>query len=148
MAGDDAARRAIAAVVNAVVAAWNRHDAAAYAAPFAEDADFTSVFGLLAKGRAAIEASHAAIFKTMFKDSHLTADETRIRFIRPDVAAVDVRWTMTGARDPQGKVWPARQGLLNQIVTEQRGTWSIAVSHNMDLPPPERIRALAALLKR
>jgi uncharacterized protein (TIGR02246 family) len=145
---DDKAKREIRGLVDALATAWNRHDARAYAAPFAEDAEFTNVFGLVQKGSAAIEAAHAAIFKTMFKDSHLELTETRIRFIRPDIAAVDARWTMTGARDPQGKEWPARQGLLNQIASREHGAWSIAVSHNMDLPAPELIQAIAGQMKR
>jgi len=145
---DDKARRDIQALVDALVAAWNAHDARAYALPFAPEAEFTNVFGLVQKGRAAIEAAHAAIFNTMFKDSRLALTETRIRFIRPDIAAIDVRWTMTGARDPTGKPWPARHGLLNQIATREHGVWSIAVSHNMDLPAPEMIKAIVAQTKR
>jgi hypothetical protein len=38
----------------------------------------------------------------MFKDSHLSVAETRVRPIRPDVASVEVKWKMTGARDPHG----------------------------------------------
>lgn len=128
-------RGAIATLVAALVDAWNRHDAAAYAAPFAADAEFTTVFGTVQHGRAAIAAAHAAIFRGMFRDSRLAVHETRIRFLRPDVAAVDVAWTMAGARDPQGKDWPDRRGLLNLVATREAAGWSIAVSHNMDLPP-------------
>ena len=77
---------AIQSIVTALVEAWNRHDAHAFAAPFAEDAEFTNVFGMVQKGRAGIEAAHAPIFKTMFKDSRLSVTETRVRLIRSDVA--------------------------------------------------------------
>ena len=94
------ADKAIEDLVRALEAAWNRHDAHAFAQAFAEDADFTNVFGMVATGRAAIEALHAPLFKTMVKDSRLTVTHTSVRLIRPDVAAVDVKWTMTGALDP------------------------------------------------
>jgi hypothetical protein len=81
----------------------------------------------------------------MFKDSHLTVTETRVRLIRSDVAAVDVRWSMAGARDPHGNPWPRREGLLNWIVTNHSGQWLIDVSHNMDLPSPDLAQAQAAL---
>jgi uncharacterized protein (TIGR02246 family) len=139
--------RAIDALVAGLVEAWNRHDAHVFAAAFADDAEFTNVFGMVQKGRAAIEAAHAPIFKSMFRGSHLAVKETRIRLIRPDVASVDVRWTMTGARDPHGNPWPEREGLLNWIVTDHGGNWLIDVSHNMDLPSPDLAKAQAPLSK-
>ena len=145
MTTDKNAEQAIKGLAHALEAAWNRHDARALAEPFAEDADFTNVFGMLATGRAAIEALHAPLFKTMFTDSRLTVTETSIRMIRPDVAAVDVNWTMTGARDPHGNPWPERTGLLNWIVTRHGERWLIDVSHNMDLPPADLAKAQAAL---
>ena len=84
----------------------------------------------------------------MFTDSRLTVLETRVRMIRPDVAAVDVKWTMTGARDPHGNPWPERVGLLNWIVTRHGERWLIDVSHNMDLPSPDLAKAQAALSKQ
>ena len=146
MMTDKNAEQAIKGLAHALEAAWNRHDARALAEVFAEDADFTNVFGMVATGRVAIEALHAPLFKTMFKDSHLTVLETRVRMIRPDVAAVDVKWTMTGARDPHGNPWPEREGLLNWIVTDHDGAWLIDVSHNMDLPSPDLAKAQAALI--
>lgn len=88
---------------------------------------------MLTQGRAAIAASHAAIFQTMFSDSMVTIKETRIRFIRDDVAAVDARWEMTGARDAQGKPWPLRRGLMSMIATQEDCAWLFRVFHNQDL---------------
>src|SRR5262245_47509918 len=139
------ADKAIEDLVRALEAAWNCHDAHAFAQAFAEDADFTNVFGMVQKGRAGIEAGHAPIFKTIFKDSRLAVTETRVRLIRRDVAAVDVKWTMTGARDPHGNPWPERAGLLNWIVTRHGERWLIDFSHNMDLPSPDLAKAQAAL---
>lgn len=147
MTGKEAARAAIEARVAALVAAWNRHDAAAFAEGFAENVDFTNVFGLLAQGRAAITASHAAIFKGLFSDSILALTDSRIRFIRDDVAAIDARWEMTGARDPQGNPWPKRHGLMSMIATEENGAWWFSVFHNQDLPPSERVEEIGRLLR-
>ena len=141
------AHKAIEDLARALEAAWNRHDAHALAVSFAEDADFTNVFGMVATGRAAIEALHAPLFKTMFKDSRLTVTDTSVRLIRPDVAAVDVKWTMTGAFDPHGNPWPKREGLLNWIATRHGDGWLVDVSHNMDLPSPDLAKAQAALSK-
>ena len=148
MTTDKNAEQAIKGLAHALERAWNRRDAHALAEVFAADADFTNVFGMLATGRAAIEGLHAPLFKTMFKDSHLTVTETNVRMIRPDVAAVDVKWTMTGARDPHGNPWPERAGLLNWIATGHGDGWLIDVSHNMDLPSADLAKAQAALSKK
>jgi len=148
MTADKSVEQAIEGLARALETAWNRHDAHALTEPFAEDADFTNVFGMAVRGRAAIETLHAPLFKTMFTDSHLRILETRVRMIRPDVAAVDVKWTMTGARDPHGNPWPERIGLLNWIVTRHGERWLIDVSHNMDLPSPDLAKAQAALSKQ
>jgi uncharacterized protein (TIGR02246 family) len=131
-----AERRAIETQLAALENAWNRHDAAAFAAVFAEDADFVNVFGMPATGRKAIQEFHAPIFATLFRDSRLSLVEKRVRFLGSEVAAVDARWEMTGARDPQGNAWPKRRGLLSFVAT--RGSeWRFDVAHNMELPPTD-----------
>ncbi|HWA48806.1 MAG TPA: SgcJ/EcaC family oxidoreductase [Dongiaceae bacterium] len=148
MTQKETAQQAIDRIVTDMTAAWNRHDVAAFGAAFAEDAEFTNVFGMVQRGRPEIEALHAPLFKTIFKDSVLTSTEIRLRMIRPDVAAVDVRWKMSGARNPMGEPWPEREGILNWVVTQHGDRWLIDVSHNMDLPPPELVKAQTALVKK
>ncbi len=145
MTQKEAARQAIDKIVSNMTAAWNQRDVAAFGAAFAEDAEFTNVFGMRQSGRAEIEASHAPLFKTIFKDTELIAIETRVRLIRPDIAAVDVRWKMSGARDPMGNPWPEREGILNWVVTLHEDRWLIDVSHNMDLPESELRKARGAI---
>jgi uncharacterized protein (TIGR02246 family) len=116
--------------------AWNRHDARAFSNVFTEDADFTNVFGEGATGRKEVEKFHAPIFNSIFKNSHQTITKSKIRFIKPDVAAVDAWWEMEGVTDLDGKAMPARKGLLNFIMTPKGDTWLVAVMHNMDLREP------------
>ena len=116
--------------------AWESHDATALAENFADDADFTNVRGTQAHGRQAITAMHEFLFKGPFKDSHIHTLEMQVRFLRDDLAAVDLHWEMTGANLPDGTPWPDRKGLANAIVEKRDGKWLILVSHNMDLPDP------------
>ena len=126
--------KGIKQVLTAFVEAWNHHDAKAFSMVFAEDADFTNVRGMSAHGRAEVEKFHAPRFATKFKGSNQKIAEIRIRFITPDVAAVDARWEMTGAKGPDGQDIPLRKGLLNFIMTRSSGQWLIMIMHNMDLP--------------
>src|SRR6202022_5009609 len=86
--------KAIKDVLIRFVEAWTPHDAKAFSMVFAEDADLTNVRGMGAHGRAEVEKMHAPRFATNFKDSNQKITETKIRFITPDVAAVDARWEM------------------------------------------------------
>lgn len=115
------------------VEAWNRHDAKAFSMVFAEDADFTNVVGASAHGRSEVEKFHAPMFATIFKDTVLKVTKTKIRFVKPDVAAVDAWWEMTGAKTREGRDIPLRKGLLNFVMIKEGDRWLIAVMHNMDL---------------
>jgi uncharacterized protein (TIGR02246 family) len=124
--------------------AWEAHDATALAENFTEDADFTNVRGTHAHGRKAIVDMHEFLFKGPFKDSHIHTLDMQVRFLRDDLAAIDLHWEMTGANLPDGTPWPDRKGLANAIVEKQNGKWLIAVSHNMDLPDPQSRTQAAA----
>src|SRR6476469_4616449 len=67
------------AICAAMEAAWNAGDGAAYAATFAEDADFVNVLGHHARGRAEIAAGHQGIFDSVYKGSrnHLRFEHLR-----------------------------------------------------------------------
>jgi uncharacterized protein (TIGR02246 family) len=135
---------AVRAVVASFDQAVNAKDAIAFARVFHADADFTNVVGISAHGRKAIEEFHRPLFEgdgttgiSSFKNAVLTIVNTQVRFIRPDVASVDIRWTQTGAV-LNGKPAGLRKGLLSLLVTKAKGEWGIAVMHNMNLPadPP------------
>jgi uncharacterized protein (TIGR02246 family) len=136
---------AASAILADLERAWNAHDPTAWAAAFHEDADFTNVFGMHARGRRDIESFHTPIFATVFKDSRLAFEPVRVRRLRRDVASLDVRWRMAGARDPRGGEWPQRRGLINATLTRERGRWAIAVLHNMELAEDGRAQAQEAL---
>ena len=127
--------KAIHPLVADFMDAWNKHDAHAFAETFTEDADFTNVRGDAAHGRRAVEDFHAPIFATRFKNTHITADEVRIRFLSSDLASLDVRWEMTGAIEADGTPIAIRKGLLNWIVTRHGDRWLILMMHNQEFTP-------------
>ena len=135
-AGHAADEAAIKAVVDERwMGGWNAHDAHRFSSMFANDADFTNVRGQSASGQADIEKFHAVAFERFFKQSHQTGEVTKIRFLRPDLAAVDIHWEMTGAVDNTGKPSPYRTGLANCIFIKSGGDWLVAIMHNTELTP-------------
>jgi uncharacterized protein (TIGR02246 family) len=132
--GQSSVEDAIQNSLNDLTSAWNVHDPKAFARAFTDDADFTNVRGLSAHGRGSIAEFHTKPFATWFKSSNLKITNKKVRLIRPDLAAVDAWWEMTGSVDPAGKEIPFRKGLLNFLMTKTGDKWLIIVMHNMDLP--------------
>ncbi len=58
-------------VIKQLEDAWNSADGAAFAAPFAPDADFVNIRGELHTGQEAIAAGHQQIFTTIYAGSTL-----------------------------------------------------------------------------
>ena len=129
----------IRAVVESEGDAWNRGDAEAFAAHYAEDGSFTNVIGQQLYGKPAFVAQHARIFSTIYKGSHNTFLVTKIKFLRPDVAVVDIDGALVGAtRLPPG-IKAGEDGAvhvkLQEVMTREKGVWWIAAFHNVAVTP-------------
>ncbi len=127
-------KAAILATLAKGVEAWNTHNSVAFSEKYTSDADFTNVLGQSAHGRQNIDKFHSPLFSTVFKESKLTYTNIIIRFLTADIAAVDIRWNMTGVTTPDGVPRPRREGLANLIMMLEKGSWLIKISHNMNLP--------------
>ena len=130
--GQSADDAAIRKTIDAFLAAFNRHDAKGWAAPFLEDGDFTNVTGLTRHGRKEVEERFAGLFAKGLKDAHRTCTVRHIRFIKPDVAAVDAEWELVGSRASDGSENPVRKGLFTWTMVKQGGRWQFAVFHESE----------------
>ena len=115
---------AVRALVSTYADAWNHGDAAGFASVFAPDADFTSIRLDRAHTRQEIADGHAAIFATIYKDTRIQPAVERIRYVRPDVAVVDVDGQLSDASgapmfDAHAQFVAARDGAGWQIVAFQ-----------------------------
>lgn len=137
-AADDAAIRGIIADE---VAAWNTGDAVAYSRHFAADGTFTNIVGQFFTGYDAFVKQHEVIFAGRFKNTTLQQDVVSLKFIRPDVAVVEVLTAVTGVG--VGQLAPGTSGdttgrlrtRLLQVVAKQGRTWKIVTYHNVDVKP-------------
>jgi uncharacterized protein (TIGR02246 family) len=128
----DADSAAIRLVITNFLDAFNRHDAHAWAMPFAEDGDFTNVTGLTRHGRKEVEERFTELFASRLKTAHRTSTVRHIRFITPDVAAVDADWELVGSKASDGSENPVRKGLFTWVLTKQNGHWLFAVFHESE----------------
>ena len=126
---------AIRAIVIRLQDAWNAGDSKAWAAPFAEDADYVIVNGMRVKGRAIIESGHRGIFDTIYKGSHINGSVKSVRFIRDDVAIAHVEWLL---KYNDGDTPRENRAMNSIIVTKEKGVWSITAFHNTPILPAQR----------
>ncbi len=122
-------------IVGRFTDAWNRHDMAALAALFAEEADFVNVVGMWWRSRAEIEAAHAEAHATFFKDSRLEGELASLKQLTPEVAVVHVRWQLTGQLEPDGTIGAPRRGILVFVLARAAGGWRARVAQNTDIMP-------------
>lgn len=131
--GDD--ERNIRATLAEYEATWNEHRPEGMQRFFAEDAEITNVVGVTKCGRAgAVAFAQTPQYQAMYSAAHQHFDDVAVRLLTGNIAAVDVRWTMTGARHPDGTAWENRHGLLNLIMTKENGGWLIDLFHNAEFP--------------
>ena len=123
---------AIRQVIDEFVAAFNRHDAAGWAMPFAEDGDFTNVSGLTKHGRKEVEERFKVLFAGPLKNAHRTVTVRHIRFAKPDVAFADAEWALDGSLAADGSVNPVRKGIFTWVMVKQDGRWKFADFHESE----------------
>lgn len=130
---------AIEALVAAESDAWDRGDAKAFAERFTSDGSFTNLIGKVYYGREEFEERHAEIFKTIYKGSRLKQSIGKLRFIRPDVAVVDINAELSGfVNAPPGvrtEVDHLIRAKLQLVLVKERGDWWITAYHNVAVTP-------------
>lgn len=119
--------------------AWNRGDASAWAAPYAEDAEFINILGSVFSGKAAIRTRHAEIFDRAFRGSTMKATVRQVRMLGATVMVVDSDTEVRNFRQLPPNVLPTSNGVLRtrlKHVLEKRGSlWQIVASQNTDVKP-------------
>lgn len=119
-------------------AAWNAHDAVAYAQLFTPGGDVVNVVGWWWRGRDAIQSKLAGAFAHAFRDSTLTITATDIRFLADNLAIAHVQWTMSGAVMPAGLPVP-KAGIQLQVLRRQGGKWLIESFQNTNSLPEQAL---------
>jgi uncharacterized protein (TIGR02246 family) len=120
-------RTAAENIVARLESAWKAMDGAAFAQPFAEDADFVTIRAEHFHGRPAIGAGHAAIFASIYAGSTTQMRVETARLLRPGVGLVHVRSVLNV---PQGPLAGKHAACFSMVLTKGGGEWEIAAFHN------------------
>ncbi len=131
-------RAAITALLADQCAAWDRGDAAGFAARTLDDVVFTNIVGMFSVGRAPFVAQHERIFATIYKASTNRQTIEHITMVRPDVAIVDSLAELRGFHAlPPGAI--ATDGVLSarleQVMVREADGWWVASFHNVAVNP-------------
>ena len=123
-------REQITAIIDSWERAWNSHDMHALAALFHEDGIWILWTGEVWKGRTAIEDGHAAVHKTVFRNSVQRERLEELTFVGPNAAVVRFYSTLTGDERYPDQVVRSRKIL---IVTKRDGAWRVGWGQNTRL---------------
>lgn len=142
-AGD---REQITAILGRWEDAWNTHDMAAFASLFHEDGVWVLWTGEVWSGRQVIEEGHAAVHKTIFRNSIQREHLEGLTFVGPDAAVVRFCSVLTGSEQSPNEPIRSRKFL---VVTRRQGVWKMSWGQNTrlrsDVPDSE---CFATLRKR
>jgi uncharacterized protein (TIGR02246 family) len=108
---------AIRALYKQLMNGWNSGDGNAFAAPFAEDADFVAFDGSYFKGQQEIASFHQMLFDQFLKGTRLVGKVRSVRFLTPDVA---VMHAVGGTVMPgQSDLDPERNSIQTLVATKR-----------------------------
>ncbi|HEY9401160.1 MAG TPA: SgcJ/EcaC family oxidoreductase [Pyrinomonadaceae bacterium] len=124
-AADESAVRALS---QKCVEGWNKGSGEAFAAQFAEDADYVVVNGMHIKGRRQNAAAHQQIFDTFYKGTRLWVQVKSVRFLRPDIALMH---TVSRVLKPgESDASPEPEAIQTWTVSKHGNEWLVDAFHN------------------
>ena len=123
-------REQITALVRSWEEAWNSHDMRALANLFHEDGIWILWTGQVWTGRKTIEEGHAAVHRTVFRNSIQRERLEELTFVGPDAAVVRFYSTLTGDERSPNEVVRSRKILM---VSRREGMWRVGWGQNTRL---------------
>jgi uncharacterized protein (TIGR02246 family) len=117
-------------------------EARAFANLFAEDADFINVVDRAVHGRENIYKHHVPVFKNRPASRTNNLLSYSVRFLKPDLAASEIKWNNKHTKGPNGTTLPDRDGVWVSVMSKENGKWYFKVVRNVMLndgtkPPRE-----------
>lgn len=129
-------RSSLERLVEELEDAWNAGDSDAFAAAFADDADFVNVYGMHGRGRKAIANGHHFIFTTVYKDSKVEYRVVSARMLASGVALVHVSARLNV---PGGPLAGTHEALWSGVATLCDDAWKFAAFHNTFVKDPPQV---------
>jgi uncharacterized protein (TIGR02246 family) len=113
--------QAIGDVLTRFYEGWNTHDVDKMVSAYAEDIDHINVFAEWNKGKSAIREAARQLHAGPAKNDRKTFTIEKIRFMKPDVAVIQVRSLSTGP----GSACGGCGNLGTYVMTKDTGQWLV-----------------------
>jgi len=119
--------------------AWAKHDGHELAKIMADDVDFVTVATTYLQGRADFEKFHVRLLSGRFRDAAITLLQSKMHFLRADMAVVHWSWKIEGDRNADGSLRQPRFGMMVMVAEKRAGAWLVVVGQNtnaiLGIPP-------------
>ena len=122
-AADNAEDKVIGKRVSDFQEAWNKHDAKAIAAFWAEDGDLINPMGMVGMGRAEVEKVVAGDLAGFIRDGVSTFTVKHIRYVKSDVIVLYMTHEVGDGHAPDGSVIPTMKVMVAVTAMKKGGTW-------------------------
>ena len=129
-AGREKDRQEITSILGRWEEAWISHDMKTFASLFHEDGVWILWTGEVWTGRQAIEEGHAAVHKTVFRNSIQRENLEELQFVGPDAAIMRFCSVLTGDERAPNDVIRSRKFV---VVTRRQGGWKVSWGQNTRL---------------
>ena len=128
---DEVARGVLQGLGNA----WNAGDGTAFGAPFAADAAFVTIRGVLLHGREAIARGHQAILETIYRGSTVAFTLLQARVLTEGAILAHARGELAA---PAGPLAGEHAATATLVLVRPAGEadWRVAAFHNTLVAPP------------
>jgi uncharacterized protein (TIGR02246 family) len=123
---------------------WRSGDGSAFAAPFAQDAEYITATGDRLAGRQEIADMHQRIFDGIFKGSRLGGSLQRTMRVSSDVVLVQSIGGILLAGETDGAVKP--NGISTTVLAKRDGSWQIVSFQNTPTGRHRKLRFLFRIL--
>lgn len=124
-------QKGAATLVTEFINAWNAHDGSALGRIFTPDGDFIGISGIQWHGPAEIAKVHSEQFAGRYDESIFTVDGIpSVALIKPDVALIHWRWTISGVRNLDGTPVAPYRGIFTWVAITHDGTWRVRAAQN------------------
>jgi uncharacterized protein (TIGR02246 family) len=123
-------------LVDRLTAAFNTKDAEAFAALFAEDAEFVNILGRRMRRRDGIAAGHEIVFARLLAGSRLSVTRIDILPLGDDMAMMHATWTRERLPDATPTTLPPGTGIFTFVACRTDDWLLVGATNVQDASPP------------
>lgn len=118
-------------LIDRLAEAFNTKDADAFAALFADDAEYVNIFGQRMRRRDGIAAGHQAVFASLLAGSRFTVTGTDVMPLGQDVALMHATWRRDRLPGATPATLPAGTGIFTFVARRAGDDWLLAGATNV-----------------